>query len=118
LFISESGAALLSFLFEAIAVALAAGTSSVAMAQCAPGYAPYGGVCQPVGPVAGAAAGGAAGAASGNAAAGPVGAIVGGALGTATGVVAGTAHALTAPLTPPGCAPGYVNYNGYCYPAR
>ncbi|HEY1258379.1 MAG TPA: hypothetical protein VGF34_03960 [Stellaceae bacterium] len=103
----------------AIAAALAAGTSSVAMAQCAPGYAPYGGVCQPVGPVSGAAAGGASGAASGNAAAGPVGAIVGGAIGTATGAVAGTANALSAPFTPPpGCAPGYVNYNGYCYPAH
>lgn len=106
------------FKMLAIAAVLAAGTSSVAMAQCAPGYAPYGGACQPVGPVSGAAAGGVSGAASGNAAAGPIGAIIGGAVGTATGVVAGTANALTAPLTPPGCAPGYVNYNGYCYPAR
>lgn len=106
----------------AIAGALTAGVSGVAMAQCAPGYAPYGGVCQPIrgyGPVSGAAGGMAAGAASGNAAAGPVGAIVGGAIGTATGAVAGTANALTGAVTPPpGCAPGYVNYNGYCYPAR
>ena len=94
----------------AIAAALAAGTSSAAMAQytCPAGYTYYGGVCQPMaapapvpapapaypayqtypaGPVSGAAAGGAAGAAQGGAAAGPVGAVVGGALGTATGAV-------------------------------
>lgn len=88
----------------AIAVALAAGTSTAAMAQytCPAGYTYVGGVCQPIaapvpapapaypaypayqaptGPVSGAAAGGQAGAASGAAAAGPVGAIVGGALG-------------------------------------
>jgi hypothetical protein len=113
----------------AVAAALAAGSSTVALAQyaCPPGYAYSYGACRaaavpgyPAGPVSGAAAGGAAGAASGAAAAGPVGAIVGGALGTATGVVAGTANAVTGAVTPPaaGCAPGYVNYSGYCYPAR
>jgi len=85
----------------AVAAALAAGMSSAAMAQsCPPGYAPYGGVCQPSpayapGPVSGAAAGEAAGASSGAAAAGPVGALIGGALGTATGAVTGTANAVT-----------------------
>jgi len=112
----------------AVVAALAAGTSSAAMAQsvCPPGYAPYGGVCQPVpapgypsNPVSGAAAGAAAGAASGDAAAGPVGAIVGGAIGTATGAVAGTANGIAAVVAPaPACAPGYVFYNGGCYPGR
>lgn len=117
------------FKIFAVAAALAAGTSSAAMAQyaCPPGYAFYNGVCQPVpapapgypsGPVSGAAAGGAAGAASGGAAAGPVGAIVGGALGTATGAVAGTANALTGAPPVSACAAGYTYYNGACYPAR
>jgi hypothetical protein len=110
----------------AIAATLAASASSAAMAQysCPPGYAPYGGVCQPVpapgypaGPVSGAAAGGAAGAASGGAAAGPVGAIIGGALGTATGAVAGTANAIAGAAPAPACGPGYTFYNGGCYPA-
>jgi hypothetical protein len=129
----------------AIAAALAAGTSSAAMAQytCPAGYTYYGGVCQPMaapapvpapapgypayqtypaGPVSGAAAGGAAGAAQGGAAAGPVGAVVGGALGTATGAVAGTVNALTgapgavAAAPAPVCGPGYNYYNGACYP--
>jgi hypothetical protein len=109
----------------AIAAALAAATSSVAMAQyaCPPGYTFYGGVCQPVpapgypaGPVSGAAAGGAAGAANGGAAAGPVGAIIGGALGTATGAVTGTANAIVG--APPACPPGYTYYNSGCYPGR
>ena len=114
------------FKLLAIAAALAAGTSSAAMAQyaCPPGYAFSYGYCRPVprvaypsGPLSGAAAGGQAGAASGEAAAGPVGAIVGGALGTAGGVVAGTANAV-AGATTPACGPGYVYYNGGCYPAR
>ena len=109
----------------AIVAALAAGTSSAAMAQyaCPPGYTFYRGVCQPVAapaypsnPVSGAAAGEAAGAASGAAAAGPVGAIVGGAIGTAAGALAGTANALAG--APPACAWGYTYYNGACYPAR
>ena len=102
----------------AVVAVLAAGTSSVAMAQnyaCPPGYAPYGGTCQPVpapgygypNPVGGAAVGGATG--------GPVGAIVGGAIGTATGAVAGATGGYPAPA---GCAPGYTMYNGACYPAR
>ncbi len=109
----------------AVVAVLAAGTSSVAMAQynCPPGYAPYGGVCQPVAPgygyapnpVGGAAAGAAQGAAVGGATGGPVGAIVGGAIGTATGAVAGTTGGYPAPA---GCAPGYTMYNGACYPAR
>ena len=114
----------------AITAALAAGTSSAAMAQqyatCPAGYAFYNGVCQPVaaapgypsGPLSGAAAGGQAGAASGGASAGPVGAVVGGALGTATGAVTGTANALTGAPPPPACAAGYTYYNGACYPAR
>jgi hypothetical protein len=118
----------------AIAAAMAAGGSSAAVAQCAPGYAWNGVACQPAGayapnnPVSGAAAGAASGAAAGNAAAGPVGAIVGGALGTATGTIAGTTNMITgAPVAttgtsvpPPagGCAPGYVLYSNGCFPAR
>ena len=130
----------------AIAAALAVGASSVAMAQsysgysCPAGYVYAGGVCQPApaygyapsNPVSGAAAGGAAGAAAGGAAGGPVGAVVGGAVGTATGAVAGAANAATGIATgyppppaygtsyppPPGCGPGYMMYNGGCYPAR
>ena len=110
------------FKILAIVTALAAGTSSAAMAEypCAPGYAAYGGVCQPVpapgysNPVSGAVSGEAAGAASGYSADGPIGAIVGGAIGTATGALTGTADTLAgAP-----CAPGYKYYHGACYPAR
>jgi hypothetical protein len=110
----------------AVVAVLAAGTSSVAMAQynCPPGYAPYNGQCQPMpapgygypNPVGGAAAGAAQGAAVGGATGGPVGAIVGGAIGTATGAVAGTVGGGYPP--PAGCAPGYTLYNGACYPAR
>jgi hypothetical protein len=110
----------------AIAAVLAAGTSSAAMAEypCAPGYEMSYGVCRPAavpgypsGPLSGAAAGEVNGAANGAAAAGPVGAIIGGAIGTATGAVAGTANAV-AGAVPPACGPGYVYYNGGCYPAR
>ena len=87
----------------AIAVALAAGTSSAAMARypCAPGYTYRHGVCQPVrhlgygNPVSGAVSGEAAGAARGAASGGPVGAVVGGALGTASGVLTGTGNMLS-----------------------
>ena len=87
----------------AVAAALAAGTSSAAMAQyyCAPGYTYYNGICQPVrspgssNPVSGAVSGEAAGAASGAATGGPVGAIVGGALGTASSTITGTANMLS-----------------------
>jgi hypothetical protein len=112
------------FKIFAIAAALAAGTSSTAMAQyaCRPGYSLYNGICQPIpetaypaGPVSGAAAGEENGAANGAAAAGPVGALIGGAVGTATGAVAGTAGALAGAATP-ACAYGYYYYNGYCYP--
>jgi hypothetical protein len=95
----------------AVVAALAAGTSSAAMAQYAvpaPGY--------PSNPVSGAAVGEMNGAANGAAEAGPVGAIVGGAIGTATGALAGTANALAG--APPACAWGYTYYNGACYPAR
>jgi hypothetical protein len=111
----------------AIAAALMAGVSSAAMAQypCAPGYALYGGVCQPTrplgysNPVSGAVSGEAAGARSGYSAAGPVGAVVGGALGTAAGTLSGTGNMLSGGSTPPrGCAWGYHWYNGYCYPNR
>jgi hypothetical protein len=94
----------------ALVAALAAGTSSAAMAQYAvpaPGYS---------NPVSGAATGEMNGAANGAAEAGPVGAIVGGAIGTATGALAGTANALAG--APPACAWGYTYYNGACYPAR
>jgi hypothetical protein len=112
------------FMVFAVVAALAAGTSSVAMAQyaCAPGYTYYNGVCQPVqtpgysNPASGAVSGEAAGAASGYAAGGPVGAVVGGALGTATGAVTGTANMLAPPA--PTCAAGYYYYNGACYPRR
>ena len=76
----------------AIAAALVAGTSSVALAQyaCPAGYAYSYGACRPVAapapapaypsnPVSGAVSGGQAGAAQGAATGGPVGAIVGGA---------------------------------------
>ena len=107
-----------------IAAALAAGTSSAAMAQyaCAPGYTYINGVCQPArapgygNPVSGAVSGEAAGAAQGYQSGGPVGAVVGGALGTATGAVTGTGNALAPPA--PACAAGYYPYNGYCYPRR
>ena len=110
----------------AIAAALAAGTSSAAMAQyaCAPGYTYYNGVCQPVrapgygNPVSGTVSGEAAGAANGAAAAGPVGAVVGGALGAAGGAVSGTSNMLTGAPPAPACAAGYTYYNGACYPAR
>jgi len=96
----------------AVVAALAAGTSSAAMAQCAPGYTYYNGVCQPVqspgysNPVSGEAAGEAAGAANGYATGGPVGAVVGGALGAAGGALTGTANALTPPVT---CNYGYTS---------
>jgi hypothetical protein len=108
----------------AVVAALAAGTSSAAMAQyaCAPGYTYVNGVCQPLpapgysNPVSGAVSGEAAGAASGYAAGGPVGAVVGGALGAATGTVTGTANMVAPPA--PACAAGYYYSNGYCYPNR
>src|SRR5260370_20438382 len=101
----------------AIAAALAAGTSSAAMAQyaCAPGYVYYNGVCQPArapgygNPVSGAVSGEANGAASGYATGGPIGAVVGGALGTAGGALSGTANMLSPP--PPGCDFRYPYYN-------
>jgi hypothetical protein len=110
----------------AIAAALAAGTSSAAMAQyaCAPGYTYINGVCQPAqapgygNPVSGTVSGEANGAANGAAAAGPVGAVVGGALGAAGGAVSGTANMLTGAAPAPACAAGYTYYNGACYPAR
>jgi hypothetical protein len=113
-------AMLTKFKVFAVVAALAAGTSSAAMAEypCAPGYALYAGVCQPVrapgysNPVSGTVSGEAAGAANGYATSGPVGAVVGGALGAAGGALAGTANILGAP----GCAAGYYYYNGYCYP--
>jgi hypothetical protein len=84
----------------AIVAALAAGTSTAAMAEypCAPGYTLYGGVCRPIpapgysNPVSGAVSGEVSGAARGAAEGGPVGAIVGGAIGTATGALSGTAN--------------------------
>jgi hypothetical protein len=123
----------------AAAAATVVAMSGAALAQvCPPGYALYGGVCQPApaaayapsNPVSGAASGAAAGAASGGAAAGPVGAIVGGAIGTATGTVAGTTNMVTgAPVATTGssvppagpiavCPPGSVLHMGACYPVR
>ncbi len=86
-----------------MAVALVAGMSGAAFAEypCAPGFAPYRGICRPIGvygygnPVSGAVSGEANGAARGNAVAGPVGAVVGGAVGVATGTLTGTANMLT-----------------------
>jgi hypothetical protein len=102
---------------KVIAVAaFVAGVSSAAMAQvCPPGYAFYGGVCQPVRP---SYSNPASGAVSGDRAAGPVGAIVGGAIGTATGTVTGTGNMLSGGAPASGCAHGYHYYNGYCYPNR
>jgi hypothetical protein len=110
----------------AIAAVLAAGMSGAAMAEgpCVPGYALYGGVCQPIhppgysNPVSGAVQGEARGAARGEAAAGPVGAVVGGAVGVAAGTLQGTANMLSGGSAPPRCGPGYVFYNGGCYPRR
>ncbi|MBV9583746.1 MAG: hypothetical protein JO213_02555 [Alphaproteobacteria bacterium] len=122
----------------AIAAAVAAGTSTAAMAQvCPAGYAWNGATCAaapgvvyaPGNPVSGAAVGGAAGAAAGGAAAGPVGAVVGGAVGTATGAVGGTANMVTGapvatygsstpPAVPAACGPGMVVYMDRCYPAQ
>ncbi len=94
----------------ALAAALAAGASGSAFAQgCPPGYMLYGGYCQPA-----ATPGGVVGGAVGTA-----GAIAGGALGVAGAVVGGTVGAVTgAPTYAPACSPGYVFYNGGCYPAR
>jgi hypothetical protein len=108
----------------AVAAVLAAGVSGAAMAEypCGPGYALYGGVCQPISPgysnpVSGAVSGEAAGAANGYATGGPVGAVVGGAVGTATGTLAGTANMLSGSSAPPPrrCAPGYYWHAGACY---
>jgi hypothetical protein len=83
------------------AAALLTGASTGAMAQyCPPGYALYGGVCQPIRP------------SYSNPASG---AVSGGAIGTATGTLTGTANMLS---PPPACAAGYVYYNGACYPGR
>lgn len=119
----------------AISVAVVAGASGTSIAQYAPcpaGYTYAAGVCQPSSaysnPVSGAVSGTAAGAAAGSAAAGPVGGLVGGALGVAGGTVAGTANAVTgtvnavtggppSPAPAPACPPGYMLYNGGCYPA-
>jgi hypothetical protein len=110
----------------AATAALLAGSSIAAMAQyaCAPGYAYYRGVCQPVtppsysNPVSGAVSGEAAGAAQGYSTGGPVGAVVGGAIGTATGTLSGTANMLSGGSAPPTCGPGYRYYHGACYPVR
>jgi hypothetical protein len=111
---------LTKFKVFAVVAALVAGTSTAAMAEypCGPGYAVYGGVCQPVpapgygNPVSGSVSGEASGAASGYASGGPVGAVVGGALGAAGGALAGTANMLGAPV----CGAAYYYANGYCYP--
>jgi hypothetical protein len=87
----------------AIAAAFAAISSGAALAEgpCVPGYAPYRGVCRPIGvhnygnPVSGAMNGEAHGAAQGYGSAGPVGAVVGGALGAASGTLTGTANMLS-----------------------
>lgn len=110
----------------AVVAGLAASVPGAAMAEygCVPGYAPYGGVCRPVGapnysnPVSGAASGEAAGAASGYATGGPIGAMVGGALGIASGTLTGTANMVTGGAPPPACGYGYHWYRGYCYPNR
>jgi hypothetical protein len=86
-----------------IAAVLAAGVPGAAVAAypCIPGYALYGGVCQPIrppgysNPVSGAVSGEAAGAANGYATGGPVGAAVGGAIAIASGTLAGTGNMLS-----------------------
>ena len=107
------------------------GAASAQYAACPAGYVYASGVCQPSNaysnPVSGAVSGTAAGAAAGSTAAGPVGGLVGGALGVAGGTVAGTTNAVTGtvnaitggpPAGPaPACPPGYMLYNGGCYPA-
>ena len=110
----------------AIAAALAAGTSSAAMAQyaCAPGYTYFNGVCNRCGrrgmetryPARCPAR--RTGPRAANATGGPVGAVVGGALGTATARVTGTANALTGGPPVRTCYAGYTYYNGACYPVR
>ena len=110
----------------AVAAALTLGVSGVAMAQpvCGPGYRLVNGICEaraPGGfsnPASGAVNGEERGAQRGAAVAGPVGAVVGGAVGVATGTLQGTANMLSGGSTPPGCGPGYVYYNGGCYPRR
>jgi hypothetical protein len=90
----------------ALAAALATGASGIAFAQsCPPGYWFDGAYCRPAA-TPGGVVGGAANAA---------GAIVGGAVGAAGAIVGGTVGAITGA---PACAPGYVLYNGGCYPAR
>jgi hypothetical protein len=90
----------------ALAAALATGASGTALAQtCPPGYMFDGAYCQPAA-TPGGVVGGAVGAA---------GAIAGGAIGAAGAIVGGTVGAITGA---PACAPGYVLYNGGCYPAR
>ena len=99
---------------------------ALAQYACPPGYAFYGGVCQPMrqprysNPVSGAVSGEAAGAVIGYRAGGPVGAVVGGALGTAAGTLSGTTNMVTggAPPAPAACPVGYQLYNGYCYAQR
>ena len=117
------------------AAAIVATASSGAMSQvCPQGYVFYGGVCQPSTPpgysnpvsglVTGAGTGAASGAATGSNVAGPVGGVIGGTLGTATGIVSGTLSGTAGMLAPPAppvpatCPPGYIIYNGSCYPAR
>ncbi|MFI4948841.1 MAG: hypothetical protein ACHQC9_08585 [Alphaproteobacteria bacterium] len=105
----------------AIVAALIAGTSSVAMAQgyketCPDGYAFVGGSCQPMATPGGVVAGavGTAGAIAGGAV-NAAGAIAGGAVNTAGAIAGGAVGAATGA---PVCGPGYVLYNGGCYPAR
>jgi hypothetical protein len=116
---------------SAVIIAGATGAATAQYAACPAGYIYAGGVCQPSNaysnPVSGAVSGTAAGAAAGSAAAGPVGGLVGGALGVAGGTVTGTTNAVTGtvnaitggpPTAPaPACPPGYMLYNGGCYPA-
>ena len=115
----------------AIAAALAAGTSSAAMAQyaCAPGYTYINGVCQPArapgygNPVTGTVSGEAAGASSGYAAGGPVGAVVGGAAAAAAGAgrsrgigipAAGALSATATVRSPPASACAPCNRDATC----
>src|SRR5260221_8054852 len=91
----------------AIAAALAASTSSAALAQvCPAGYTWYAGVCQPAAapapyayapsnPVSGAVHGEMSGAAAGAAPAGPVGAVVGRAVRAATRTIARATNIVT-----------------------
>ncbi len=100
----------------ALAAALTVGVSSIAMAQCPPGYAWYGGACQPAATPGGIVGGaiGTAGAIAGTAI-GTAGAIAGTAVGAAAGTAAAVVGAYPYGYNGPRCPRGYRFYSGACY---